>query len=83
MTARILHSTKDVFFVNDLGGQREEATSVCPLLQKADACGIIRLNVAHSGLYYERRYGGWYLTSDTETCDRVHGLPPAGRLIKV
>ncbi len=83
MATRIIYSIKDIYFVKDLGGRCKQATSVRPLLREAEIYGITRLSVAHSGLYYERRNDGWYLTSDTEMCDSAHGLPPAGRLIKV
>lgn len=83
MTSRIFHQVKDYCYVKDLNGKRQEAGSIRPLLRECDACGTTRLSVAYSGLYYERRYSGWYLTSDTETCDLIHGLPAEGRLIKV
>ena len=83
MTSRILHQTKEYFYVKDIGGKRQEAASVKPLLRECDNYGITRLSVAHSRLYYERRFSGWYLTSDTETCDRTHGLPSQGRQIKI
>lgn len=81
MTARILRQTKEYCYVKDLGGKRQEAPSVPPLLRECDTYGVTRLNVAYSGLYYERRYSGWYLTSDTATCDSIHGIPAEGRFI--
>lgn len=35
--------------------------------------------ITHSGRYYEMRADGWYETSDSDECDREHGLPPQGR----
>ncbi|MEG4419375.1 hypothetical protein QUA70_12300 [Microcoleus sp. LAD1_D5] len=84
MTQRILHGDKhNGFFIKDLGGNLEEANSVKPLLKKCDEFRIDRVSVAYSGLYYEKREAGWFLTSDTEQCDATHGLPSEGRLIKI
>ena len=84
MNSKVLHGDKhNGFCIKDLGGTLEEASSVKPLLKKCDEFGITRVSVAYSGLYYEKRDQGWFLTSDTEQCDATHGLPPKGRLIKL
>lgn len=44
--------------------------------------GIGRLNVAYSGRYYILRDDGWYHTSDSESCDKVHSLPPEGKRVR-
>lgn len=82
--SRILYGDKqNGFCIKDLGGKLEEANSVKLLLKKCDEFGINRVSVAHSGLYYEKRDSGWFLTSDTEQCDATHGLPAEGRLILI
>lgn len=84
MISRILRGDKhNGFYIKDCGGKLEEAPSVKPLLKKCDEHNISRVSVAYSGMYYEKKEAGWFLTSDTEQCDATHGLPPEGRLIKV
>ena len=69
------------FVVRNLNGKRQESSSVIYLLKECEQAGVTRLNVSHSGRYYTRREDGWWLTTDTEICDRMNGLPPEGRLI--
>lgn len=64
------------------GYRNNDSKSVSNILDLADREGIQRLNVAHSGRYYLKKEDGWYLTSDTDTCDRECGLPPEGRKVK-
>lgn len=61
------------------GFRNEEFLSVEKCLLLCEREGVQKLSIAYSGLYYERRTDGWWLTSDTEQCDKVHGLPSEGR----
>lgn len=60
------------------GHKNKEVGSIKSCLGLCDEVGINRLNVAYSGRYYIRREDGWYLTSDTETCDQYYQLPAKG-----
>lgn len=84
MTTRLIEgdgTKKHPYIVRDLGGVRVETTSIKNICQLADKAQVTRLSVAYSGRYFERRADGWWETSDSETCDRIHGLPPEGRVI--
>lgn len=59
-------------FRNEEFRSMDEAFSIC------EREGIERLNVAYSGRYYILRKDGWYHTSDSESCDKVHSLPSEG-----
>lgn len=63
-------------------GFRQEEGSLKKMLTIAERESISELRVAHSGLRYRLREDGWWLTSDSVTCDKTHGLPSEGRLIK-
>jgi hypothetical protein len=63
------------------GYRNQTSTSIKWIL--ANVCGpneIVKVSVAYSGLYYLHTPEGWVQTSDSETCDREHGLPPDGRM---
>jgi len=63
------------------GHRSHEFTSTRELLPFCDQQGIYLLNVAHSGRSYERRDDGWYVICSTESCRKIHGVPPEGRKI--
>lgn len=69
------------FFVRDLNGKRQESNSVIPFFEECEKAGVTRMNIAYSSRYYIRHEDGWYVTTDSEACDRMNGLPPEGRLI--
>jgi hypothetical protein len=48
------------------------------ILDLAEQEGITKIKFYGSGRYLEARQDGWYLTSDSESCDVVHGLKPEG-----
>ena len=50
-------------------------------LKFAEEQGLNRVNLAHSGVYYELRSDGWYKTSDSQCCDIENGLPVEGQKI--
>jgi hypothetical protein len=72
-------SHKAPFWIHGL--RNEERGRVKDILLLADENGINKLNIHGSGRYYEKRLDGWYLTSDSETCDKIHGLPNQGRKV--
>lgn len=55
--------------------RNEESWKIEGILDICDREGIVRLNVAYSGRFYEKKNDGWYLT---DTCDRVHKIPREG-----
>lgn len=63
------------------GFRNEEFRKIGDGFEICEREGINRLNIAYSGRYYEHRKDGWYETSDTETCDKVHSLPTEGRKV--
>lgn len=65
------------------GHRNEEFRSIAEVLKFCEELEINRLNIAHSGTYYTQKDGEWYITSDTESCDKYHSLPPNGRKINV
>ena len=81
MTTSILYGGEKHVPYHIKGFRNEESFSIKKILDLCDREGITRLSVAFSGLYYERRTDGWYLTSDTEQCDRFHSLPPEGKKV--
>lgn len=65
-----------------LTGLRNEIRGSLPgIIKLAESEEITRINFFGSGRYLEKRLDGWFLTSDSENCDKVHGLPPEGRKI--
>ena len=56
--------------------------SVREALAFADTQGWKKVGTVMSGVYYDRRPDGWWRTSDSEVCDRCHGLPPEGIKLK-
>lgn len=60
-------------------GHRNEPGNLEKMLEIAEREGYTRLSVAYSGRYYERRDNGWWETTNTETCDKFHGLPATGK----
>lgn len=50
-------------------------------LNFAEEQGWNRVDLAHSGVYYELRSDGWYKTSDSQCCDTENGLPFEGQKI--
>lgn len=64
------------------GFRNEEFRSMDEALTICEREGIERLNVAYSGRYYILREDGWYHTSDSEVCDKVHSLPPEGKRVR-
>ena len=65
------------------GFRNEEFFSVEKCLLLCEREGIESLGIAGSGLYYERRADGWWLTSDTAQCDKTHELPSEGRKVSL
>ena len=63
------------------GHRNEDTKSLSDVIKISNREGYTKLLLAHSGLYYEKRSDGWYLTSDTETCDKFHGIPSQGRKV--
>lgn len=70
---------RDPYWVQ--GFRKKESRSLNTILSLCEKKGIAHLSVAYSGLYYEYRADGWYLTSDSEQCDKTHGLPSEGRKV--
>lgn len=78
----ILHLNNSSNYPSYIQGYRNEGfTNLNKAFLIAEREGITTLKVIHSGTYYEKRSEGWFLTSDSEICDLIHGLPPEGRLI--
>jgi hypothetical protein len=64
------------------GFRNEEFRSINEAFSICEREGIERLNVAYSGRYYILKDDGWYHTSDSESCDKVHFLPPEGKRVR-
>lgn len=58
-------------------------TSILDVLRFAQANRVFRVNIAYSGRYYLYKDSAWWLTSDSESTDKIHGLPPEGKKINV
>jgi hypothetical protein len=79
MNTTILHgngSSKAPYWLH--GFRNEEHTQFHKIIAIAEREGITRINVHSSGRYYEKRSDGWYITSATDICDKIHSLPPEG-----
>jgi hypothetical protein len=83
MSSRILYGDGDrshPWVVKDVNGERIETTTLKEITDACDRAGITKLKFPLSGRYLESREDGWWETSDSEQCDKVHGLLPEGRL---
>ncbi|QLE46390.1 hypothetical protein FD723_39965 (plasmid) [Nostoc sp. C052] len=61
------------------GLRNEERGSLRGIIELAESKGITRISFLGSGRYLEKRSDGWFITSDSECCDKVHALPPKGK----
>lgn len=73
--------SKSGYSVRDLGGKYVEAKTVETILELCEQSDVNILSVEYSGLYYILREDGWYITSDSDVCDKIHNLKPEGNFV--
>lgn len=61
------------------GFRNEEHTQLNKIIAIAEREGITKIKYLYSGRYLEARETHWWLTSNSDTCDKLNGLPPEGR----